>query len=408
MKEKVSVVGLGKAGLPLAAVIADSGHSVLGVDVSRKAVDMINAGKSPVKGEPGLVELIRKHRGRRLKATADPPEGSRATRVHIIIVPLLIDGEGVPDYKFIDAATRGVASGLKKGDLVVLETSVPVGTTRGRLAKILEEGSGLRAGRDFRLAYSPERIMTGYSVSRFREFPKVVGGIDEASTDDAYRFYRSFCKHVTKVSSAECAELVKLSEGVYRDVSIAIANELLRVSEAYGIDFWEMREAANHQYCNILEAGLGVGGHCIPVYPRFVIRGMGERGQDAPLARSARQVNDGMAAYYADKVVKAAPKGGKVAVVGLAFREGVDETFYTRSKPLIAKLKEAGFDVYGLDPMLPPERIGSEFGVKPHLKRGFDGFDCVVVANKNREYLPALRKAAKKMPVIDCRNIFGG
>jgi UDP-N-acetyl-D-mannosaminuronic acid dehydrogenase len=405
MSEKVSVVGLGKAGLPLAAVIADSGHTVVGVDVSQTAVDMINAGGCPVKGEPGLPELISRHHGGALSATSDAKRGSLDTRVHIVIVPLFIDEHYKPDFRNIDAAMKGVGAGLKKGDLVVLETSVPVGTTAGRVRQALEAESGLKAGKDFHLAYSPERIMTGYSISRFREFPKVVGGIDEESAEDAFKVYSSFCSNVRKVSDIETAELIKLAEGVYRDVNIAVANELFKVSEAYGVDFWEMREAANHQYCNILEAGCGVGGHCIPVYPQFIIQDLKARRMEVPLTATARQVNDGMAGFFHQKAVKAlwGKKGAKVAVVGLAFREGVDETFYTRSKPLIRLLEDSGFDVYGIDPMIPMERIKEEFGVKPHDGKDFSMFDCVIVLNKDRGYVEAIRKSTAQ--VIDCKNV---
>jgi UDP-N-acetyl-D-mannosaminuronic acid dehydrogenase len=403
--ENVSVVGLGKAGLPLAVVIAEAGHKVIGVDVSQRVADMINRGECPVNGEPGLPAFVKRFHGKRLSATTDAALGSAKTRVHIIIVPLLIDEKYRPDFKYIDAAAKGVGAGLKRGDLVVLETSVPVGTTASRVRKTLEAASRLKAGRDFRLAYSPERIMTGYSISRFKEFPKIVGGIDKRSTDDAYRFYSSFCRNVGKVDNIETAELTKLAEGVYRDVNIAIANELAKVCDVHGVDFWQMRKAANHQYCNILEAGPGVGGHCIPVYPQFVIRGVEAKGKKAPLAKAAREVNDGMAAYYHGKVVASLGRRrrAKVAVVGLAFREGVDETFYTRSKPMIRLLKRSGFEVYGIDPMLPAARIRDEFKVTPHDGADFRGFDCVVLLNKNVEYKGRILKA--KVPVVDCKNM---
>jgi len=411
MKEAVSVVGLGKAGLPLAVVIADAGHFVLGVDVSQKVVDMINRGECPVKGEPGLPEMVKKHHGKNLHASSDPVDSSRKTTTHIVIVPLYIDDKYQPDFAIIDSAMAGVGKGLKRGDLVVVETTMPVGTTSNRLRGILERESGLKAGSDFYLAYSPERIMTGFSISRFKEFPKIVGGVSKESTERAFKFYSTFCKRVSKVDNTETAEMTKIAEGVYRDVNIAIANELLKVCEEYGIDFWKMREAANHEYCNILEAGCGVGGHCIPVYPQFIIQDFKKKGRVVPLASAAREVNDGMAEYYFKKVTAALEakgktlSGAKVAVVGLAFREGVDETFYTRAKPLVRMLKEGGAVVYGIDPMISDARIKDEFCIIPDSGRDFKGFDCVLVVHKNVEYRNRLLAVKNLVPVVSCKSL---
>ncbi|MFC2162143.1 nucleotide sugar dehydrogenase [Candidatus Altiarchaeota archaeon] len=412
MSDKVSIVGLGKAGLPLAVVVAEAGYDVVGVDVSQRVVDMINAGECPITGEPGLPEMIAEFAGKKLTATADPVQGSKDTSIHIMIVPLFIDDEYQPDFSIVDAAARDVGKGLSAGDLVVMETTMPVGTTSSRLRKILEEESGMTAGKGFHLAYSPERIMTGYSISRFKEFPKIVGGIDDAATDRAYEFYSSFCSNVTKVSNTETAELTKIAEGIYRDVNIAVANELLKVCEAYGVDFWEMRSAANHDYCNIHEAGCGVGGHCIPVYPQFIIQDFKKKGLEAPLTELARNLNDGMAGYYKDKVLAALkekgkdPAGSKVAVIGLTFREGVDETFYTRSKALVNHLKEAGADVIGCDPLMSKEKIMKEFEIEVHEGNDFTGFDAVILVNREARYKEALSQLAD-IPVIDCKNVLG-
>lgn len=162
---------------------------------------------------------------------------------------------------------------LKKGDLVVLETTFPPGTTSGRVRKRLCEASGLAEG-DFYLAYSPERIMTGYSISRLREFPKVIGGTDEKSGLVAYQLYRQFISNLHLVSSASVAEMIKVMEGCYRDVNIALANELYKICQDLDIDFFEAREMACHQFCHIHLPSTGVGGHCIPVYPWFLIKEM--------------------------------------------------------------------------------------------------------------------------------------
>lgn len=392
---KISVIGLGKVGLPLAAVIADSGIEVIGVDLDRKKVDMINEGKNILNEEPGLKELVGKHGGNALTATTDSLKAAKQSNVHIVIVPLFIDENKKPDFSIIKSAFEGLSKGLKKNDIVVLETTVPVGTTEGLAKKILEKGSGLKAGTDFYLAHSPERVMTGYAISRFREFPKLIGGINKESTDRAFEVYKKFAKPV-KVSNSRTAELAKIAEGIYRDVNIALANELLKVSEHYGIDFWEMREAANHEfYCNILEPG-SVGGHCIPIYPWFLINNF-----DVPLIKAARLLNDKMVEYYAEKVGKIG--GKKVGIIGMSYRRGVKEKTYSRTVDFIRLLKKKGYDVYGMDPLYTKNDIEKEFNVK--YLDDFKKMDVIVIMNKESQYKNDLLKIKDK--VIDVKNSLG-
>lgn len=389
---KISVIGLGKAGLPLAAVIADSGLEIFGVDLDAKKVDMINRGINPLNEEPGLGQLIKKYGGNKLKATTDAAKAAKESSVHIIIVPLFIDKNKKPDFSLIKKALENVAKGLKKNDTIILETTVPVTTTETLIKDLLERNSKLKAGKDFYLAYSPERIMTGYAISRFKEFPKLVGGINKESTEKAYQIYKRFSKP-KKVSNAKIAELAKIAEGVYRDVNIALANDLFKVAETYGIDFWEMRDATKHDFCNIHEPG-NVGGHCIPVYPWFLINKM-----EVPLIKTARLLNDDMINYYAKKVGKL--NGKKVGIVGLSYREGVKEKVYSRSIDLIKLLKRKGYEVYGLDPMYTEKEIKKEFNVK--YLSDFDKMSVIVLMNKQFQYRNKLIKIKDK--VIDIKNI---
>ena len=393
---KISVVGLGKAGLPLAAVIADAGIDVIGVDIDKNKVESINRGINPIKEEPGLSELIKKHGGKRLKATSDAVGASKECKVHIVIVPLFIDDSKKPDFSIIKKTLESIGKGLKKWDVVVLETTVLVGTTETLVKSILEKNSNLKAGIDFYLAYSPERIMTGYSISRFMEFPKIVGGINEISTQKAFEIYKKFANPF-KVANSRTAELAKIAEGVYRDVNIALANELFKVSEHYKIDFWEMREAAKHHYCNILEPG-NVGGHCIPVYPWFLINSF-----DVPLIKTARELNDAMINYYAAKVdeIVGKKKNAKVGIIGLSYREGVKEKAYSRSVDLIQLLKTKGYSVYGLDRLYTKDEIKKEFDVDY-----FDDFkkmDAIILMNKEGLYKRDLLKVKGK--VVDVKNV---
>ena len=224
---KIAVIGLGNAGLPLAAVIADSGIKVMGVDINEERCLMINCGQNPIPQEAGLEELIREHGGKMLVAT---PRFEDAIGCHsfIVIVPVFVDGGNNPDFAIMKEALSSLGGILKKGDLVVLETTFPPGTTEGMVQEQLCKSSGL-AESDFFLAYSPERIMTGYSISRLREFPKVIGGRDEESGMIAYQVYRKFICNLHLVSSAKVAEMIKVMEGCYRDVNIALANELFKI-----------------------------------------------------------------------------------------------------------------------------------------------------------------------------------
>jgi len=393
---KISVTGLGKAGLPLAAVIADAGIEVLGIDLDSKKVDRINKGVNPIDEEPGLKELIKKHGGKSLKATTDSVNAVKESYAHIVIVPLFIDDRKKPDFSILKNAFESLSKGLKKNDVVVLETTVPVGTTENLVKNILEKGSGLKAGMGFYLAYSPERIMTGYSISRYKEFPKVIGGVNKESTDKAFDVYKKFANPV-KVSNSRTAELVKVSEGIYRDVNIALANELLKAAEKYDVDFWEMRKAANHQFCNIHEPG-NVGGHCIPVYPWFLINEM-----EVPLIKKAREVNDDMINYYYKKIenIIGKKKNAKIGIIGLSYREGVKEKAYSRSIAMISLLKSKGHEVYGLDPLYSKDETEKEF--RANYIGNLDKMDAIILMNKEPSYKAKLMQIKDK--VVDVKRV---
>ncbi|MHA1596251.1 MAG: nucleotide sugar dehydrogenase [Candidatus Asgardarchaeia archaeon] len=387
MYERVAVVGLGKAGLPLAAVIADSGIEVVGVDLDENKVKMINRGENPIPEEAGLDELIKKHGGKGLIATKSY-EDARDCRAYIVIVPLFIDEDKRPDYKFLESAFSNVGKLLKRGDIVVLETTVPPGTTEGIVRRWLEESSGLKLG-DFYLAYSPERIMTGYSISRLREFPKVIGGVDKESGEKAYELYKNFIPNLHLVSNARTAEFIKVIEGCYRDVNRALANELFKIAEQIGVDFYEARKYANHKYCHIHMPSTGVGGHCIPLYPWFLIREMEgrEKYDHVRLIRCAREINDQMVEYWVDKIVLEALKVDKplsdvrICVKGITFRKGVRETYHSRNLELVRRLVEKGLNVFAYDELLDEEeieRLGLKYMRPEEADVVFDSFDLKI------------------------------
>jgi len=360
---RIAVIGLGNAGLPLAAVVADSGIMVMGVDINVERCRMINHGENPIPEEAGLQELIKRYGGKQLVATPRF-EDARGCQTFIVIVPVFVDGGNNPDFSIMEKALHSLGKILKKGDLVVLETTFPPGTTDGLVQKRLCESSGLLQS-DFFLAYSPERIMTGYSLSRLREFPKVIGGRDEESGIVAYQVYKKFICNLHLVSSAKTAEMIKVMEGCYRDVNIALANELFKICQDLGIDFFEAREKANHQFCQIHLPSTGVGGHCIPVYPWFLIKEMEKREHfdNCRLLSVSRQVNDEMIRYWAERILRECMRINKpllsikICIKGITFRAGVKEFYHSRNLSLVKLLADKGLDVYVADPLLTRDEV---------------------------------------------------
>ena len=360
---EIAVIGLGNAGLPLAAVIADCGIAVMGVDINESRCLAINRGENPIAEEEGLEELLKRHGGRSLQATPRFQDAA-GCRTFIVIVPVFVDASYNPDFSIMKSALESLGKILKKGDLVVLETTFPPGTTEDMAEKLLCQSSGLLPG-DFFLAYSPERIMTGYSISRLREFPKVIGGRDEESGMVAYQVYSRFINNLHLVSSSRVAEMIKVMEGCYRDVNIALANELFKICQDMEVDFFEARDKANHQFCHIHLPSTGVGGHCIPVYPWFLIKEMEKREHfsHCRILRAGREINDEMIDYWAERILMQCLKIDKplssirICIKGITYRAGVREFYHSRNLALVKLLSEKGLDVYVSDPLLSGEDV---------------------------------------------------
>ncbi len=354
-----AVVGAGKMGLPLAAQFASHGWSVVAVDIDPAVVAAINEGRSHVGEEPGLAELVADaHGAGRLRATLDGAAAAAETDVVVLIVPVMLDAESHPDHRSMDAAVAAIAPGLHAGSTVVFETTLPLGDTRGRYAPRLAEVSGLTLEEDLFVAFSPERLYSGATLRNLATYPKLVGGLGEASTARVAAFYDSVLDaDVVAMSSAEAAEFAKLADTTYRDVNIALANEYARYADRIGVDITEVIAAANSQpYSHIHQPGLGVGGHCIPVYPHFLL----DRAPELQLVALARQVNDGQVDIALDAMTEAlGPLDGQaVLVLGLTYRHGVKELAYSRALPLIGGLLERGACPLAYDPLLSVEEIG--------------------------------------------------
>lgn len=364
----VAVVGAGKMGLPLAAQFASHGWKVIAVDIDESVVAAINEGRSHVDEEPGLGEMVAgAHAEGRLRATTDGAAAAREADVVVLIVPVMLDADSRPDHRHMDAATDAIGPGIHAGSLIIYETTLPVGDTRGRYAPRLEAASGLKAEVDgdggFYVAFSPERLYSGAALRNLATYPKLVGGLGPLSRDRAAAFYDSVLDaEIVAMSTAEAAEFSKLADTTYRDVNIALANEFANYADRIGVDVTEVIAAANSQpYSHIHQPGIGVGGHCIPVYPHFLL----DRAPELSLVARAREVNDGQVDVAIDALRSelGSLDGVGVLVLGLTYRHGVKELAYSRAQPLIEGLRAAGARVLAYDPLLTDDetrRTGAE------------------------------------------------
>ena len=362
----VAVVGAGKMGLPLAAQFAGHGWDVIAVDVQEAVVEAINVGRSHIGEEPGIAELVASaHAAGRLRATTDGAAAARAADVIVLIVPVMLDEHDQPDYRYMDAAVTSIAPGIHTGSLVIFETTLPVGDTRERYAPRLEAATGLHVEEDFLVAFSPERLFSGSALRNLSTYPKLVGGLSEASTARAAQFYDSVLDaEIVAMSSAEAAEFSKLADTTYRDVNIALANEFAAYADRVGVDIREVIAAANSQpYSHVHQPGLGVGGHCIPVYPHFLL----SRAPELTIVARSRKVNDGQIeiALAAVRAALGGLDGASVLVLGLTYREGVKELAYSRALPLIRALRAEGAHVLAHDPLLADDEIRA-LGAEPY------------------------------------------
>jgi nucleotide sugar dehydrogenase len=352
------VVGAGKMGLPLAVQFARHGWNVTAVDVKQDVVDAINAGRSHVSEEPGLPEgLAEVHAAGLLHATTAAAAAVREADVVVLIVPVMLDEAQHPDYRYMDSAVDSISGGIHAGLTVIFETTLPVGDTRGRFAPRMASASGLVADKDFFVAFSPERLYSGAVFRNLATYPKLVGGIGLESGRRAAVFYDSVLDaEIVSMSNAEAAEFSKLADTTYRDVNIALANDFARYADRVGVDVQEVIDGANSQpYSHIHQPGIGVGGHCIPVYPHLML----SRAPDLEVVAVSRRTNDAQvgAAIKTLESKLGALDGVPVLVLGLTYRAGVKELAYSRALPLIDRLSFHGARVYAYDPLLSDEEV---------------------------------------------------
>lgn len=396
LSSTVAVVGLGKIGLPLAIQFAQHGRRVVGCDIDPAVIATITAGQSHVQEEPELAAVVASAvAAGTLSATLVTSEAVCQASVVVVIVPAAIDAQREIDFQALDAATIAIGEGLQPGTLVIYETTLPVGTTSSRLRRLLERVSHLQAGRDFYLAYSPERVSSGSIFRDLRTYPKIVGGIDERSTAAAVTFYRSVLDaDIIPMASTDEAEFVKLIETTYRDVNIALANEYARFADAHGLDVAAAIAAANTQpYSHIHSPGVGVGGHCIPVYPYFLLAGVEEPSADGllppllTLPRSARRINNAMAEYAVCRVeeILGTLAQQSVLILGVAYRGDVHEAAFTSAQLLQDALQEHGATVYVDDPLFNADELRA-LGYTPCAPEHESEIRAIIVQAGHRVY----------------------
>ncbi|MCX8205381.1 MAG: nucleotide sugar dehydrogenase [Candidatus Nezhaarchaeota archaeon] len=385
----VAVVGCGWMGLPTALLFAEAGAHVIGVVKTERELSMLSQAV-PTIAEPGVEELLKRHvESGRFKVTMDASQAASEVDAALIIVPTQVGRGKKPDYSALVDASRRVGLGVREGSLVILESTVGPGVTEELVKPELEKASGLKAGYGFGLAYSPIRASAGSVLRDLASYPRVLAGVDERSCRAAQAVLSLIVKGgFVKVRDIRTAEAVKLFENIYRDVNIALANQLALFCEAAGVDVLEAIEAANTQpYCRIHRPGVGVGGHCLPSNPYFLLEKARRLGVSLDLVRLARRINDSMPLHVIKLATSALRmcgktlKGSSVAILGASFKEHVKDARHSPSIQLAERLVKRGAEVSIYDPLFKPEELevlGAR--VAPSLEACVEGADCVIVA----------------------------
>ena len=406
---EIAVVGAGYVGLPLAQTFADAGRSVVLVDVAADIVSAINRGESHIKDVPSdeLGSLVREGR---IQATLDY-DVLREVDAILVALPTPISPQREPDLTIVKKATEGIAERLRAGQLVVLESTTYPGTTRELIVPTLERGSGLTAGADFNVAFSPERVDPGRIDHTTKTTPKVVGGLTPECTARAAALYRSAVDEVIEVSSPEAAELTKLLENIFRSVNIALVNELAQLCDRMGIDIWEVVDAAATKPFGFMRflPGPGLGGHCIPIDPFYLTWKAREYDFYTEFIELAGKVNENMPYWCHSKLARAlnsherAVKGASVLLIGVAYKADIGDMRESPAIKLIELLREDGAEISYHDPHVPAL---PELGLTCSPLEPGD-YDCVaiVTAHSGVDYSDVVRRARL---VVDFRNATRG
>lgn len=432
MSKKIVVIGMGYVGIPAAALFADvEGFNVVGIQRRSKRsewkIDWLNEGKNPIGGdEPGLSELIEKvvKKGT-FRVTDDFSECNDADTI-LIDVQTPTDENGIPHYESLKEVSAHVGKHMKKGVLVAIESTVAPGTTLNIVKPILEQESGMSAGGDFSLVFSYERVMVGRLLKNIINLPRIVGGLDEESTQKGVELYKNIVKEQVIPTDVLTAEVAKVVENTYRDVNIAFANEVALICESLGIDVFEVRKLVNtlpndpsnpnsNPFRNMHFPGAGVGGHCLPKDPWLLKYGLDKYGKlkvDPQVIVKSREINLWMPKHTADLVVEGLKEAGrdindaKIAILGVAFLENSDDTRNTPAKPLYEVLQKMGAKPYLHDPYIRD----FEIPFTKDFNEVIQDADAIVIVTKHKDYfnldLNEIKNKMRTPIIIDGRNVY--
>jgi nucleotide sugar dehydrogenase len=414
---KIAIYGLGHVGAPLAAVWLRAGASVIGTDKSKKVLSEAKNGKTTIP-EPNVNEAYKEGiQSGRFKLYEDPIKASRDSYFKMICVPVLSQDQGLSaDLTAVSEVATMIGKGLKKNDVVSLNPSVPPGTTEDIVIPIIEKESGLSLKDDFCIIYNPERIYEGRAIKDIEDnYPAIISTVGPNSSQIAFTIYSLiFKKGVLLLDSIRTAEAEKLFEGVYRDVNIALANEMAKFCEAAGIDFWQARDAANSQpFCHIHKPGIGVGGACIPVYPQFILDVANKMNVLCEVTNISRAINDGMPSYCVRQAIKlldfADLPNSTITILGLAFRGDVSDTRYSPTYSIIKELQRFGVKEIRVHDSFVTNDPGlsnySNVFLTSDLKQAVSDSDLIILSTDHQEYKKLDKTFFGNIPVYDGRGI---
>ncbi|MDQ1318063.1 MAG: UDP-N-acetyl-D-mannosaminuronic acid dehydrogenase [Candidatus Poribacteria bacterium] len=403
---KICVVGMGYIGLPTSSILATHGFEVIGVEINKTIIDSVEKGRTEIQ-EPGLSIIVKAAvRSRGLKCQETMPDAD----VFIICVPTPINQDKTADLDYVIQAGNMIAPRIRNGNLVILESTVPPGTTRYVLKPILER-SGLSAEKDFYLAHCPERVLPGNLLNELIHNDRIIGGINETSAQMAKKIYETFVEGNMYLTDTDTAEFVKLMENTYRAVNIALANEFALISEKLDLNIHKAIDLANkHPRVNIPRPGAGVGGHCIPIDPWFIV----EKAPDlSKLITTALKINEEMPEHVISLVKDAFDEAGKkidgskVTILGVAYKSDVNDARETPATPIIKKLTDLGANIAVYDPLV----VRFPIAIEKDLQKAVFGADAIVIVTDHSELKSldptTIRPLMKDNPIlIDGRNIF--
>ena len=413
---RIAVIGMGYVGLPTAVNFAENGFNVVGVSRTRDKVSAINRGSCYLKDLNIDERVARAVRRKKLTATTDTAEATKKSDVIVITVPTPVTPDKKPDLSFIISAGRGISEGLGHGKLVVLESTVYPGVTEDVLRPVLEE-SGLTAGTDFGLSYCPERYNPGDAAHGILDVVRVVGGITPHWTEITAQLYKHNAKDVVTVKDIKTAEAAKVIENIQRDLNIALMNELALIFERLHIDIMEViRAAATKWNFNVYYPGAGVGGHCLPVDPYYLVQKAAELGYHAQVITAGRAINDSMPFHVLNLIVDAlneqsrAVKGSKIAVLGLSYKENVGDCRESPSKVLIEELTKKGAVVHVVDPYVEERGLREFAGPEETAYQALRGADVLVLMTAHNDFkgldLPKIKEMMRTPIIVDGRRVF--